>query len=127
MKFISLCDKQSIKNDLDNDFKSADKYGKVRLSASCLYISKLFSNYFISFSDIAYCFRRVMIIPAKKRQLQVENVVIVDKDMKELAVVQLPGRKITQDFFNNFKAKDTAISFCCPDELKSKYSDAADA
>ena len=93
---------------LKSEFSSSRQIGSVRLGDTCLFFKSGFKQYYIPYTDIKSCFRRVMGVPMKvccgKGELQIENLVIGD-DEKELAVVQLPGTIAARELIAELKER----------------------
>lgn len=117
MKFYSMLDGKSVKEDLRPDYDSAHEIGILRLGAEHLFFRKMMKVYSISYTEITQCFRRVMLVPAKmcygSGDLRVENLVICH-DGKEIAQLQLPGTKAAQLLMEELKEKAPYIDFSSP-------------
>ncbi len=97
MRFYSLEQTQAVeKQNLEQDYKESREIGIVRIGKERLYFRRMRKIYYIPYTDIRRCFRRVMLVPAKlccgRGDLEVENLVICT-DRGEAAQIQLPGAK----------------------------------
>ena len=120
LKYISLISTDSNAEDFKDEYKNGRKYGKIVLGSNHLFIKNLFCTYYIGLDDLKYCFRRVMLVPAKRKsELRVESLVIADDD-RELAVVQLPGRNAALELFDELKKCAVNASFSCPQKFAAK-------
>lgn len=81
MNFYSLQQvKATEKQDMEQDYKAGRAIGIVRLGKEHLYFRRIRKIYYVPYTDIRRCFRRVMRVPAKlccgRGDLEVENLVI---------------------------------------------------
>ena len=108
---------------LQTEYKNARQIGVLRIGESCLYVKRGFRVYYIPYTDISRCFRRVMLVPAKlccgKREIPVENLVICTKE-GELAQVQLPGTKAAKALMEALKEKMPEAEFAPPNDNTGK-------
>ena len=120
---------------LKSEFSSSRQIGSVRLGDTCLFFKSGFRQYYIPYSDIKSCFRRIMGVPMKmccgKGELQIENLVIGD-DEKELAVIQLPGAKAGRAVIEELKERIPDADFsvrktAAPAEPEAKTDAAPEA
>ncbi len=99
---------------LQAEYKAGREIGKLRLGENDLFFRSGLKTYFIPYSEIKRCFRRVMMIPAKlccgKGALPVENLVICDEE-KELAQIQLPGQQAARVLMEELKQRIPAADF----------------
>ena len=117
MKFYPLSNSVVDTNILEKEYKEARQIGSLRLGETCLQFKSKLKNYYIPYTDIKHCFRRVMGVNIKmccgKGELQVENVVIGDGE-KELAVIQLPGARAAQEAIKEIKERAPHADFVAP-------------
>ena len=96
MKFYPLATPVEEKEVLMAGYREGRDIGSVHLGAQHLFFRNKLRVYYIPYSDIRRCFRRVMLIPAKmccgKGDCEVENIVLWGED-GELAQIQLPGER----------------------------------
>ncbi len=109
MKFYSLDGTaQAHQQDMEQDYKESREIGIVRLGKEHLYFRRMRKVYYIPYTDIRRCFRRVMLVPAKlccgKGDLEVENLVICT-DGGEAAQLQLPGAKAGKILLEELKMR----------------------
>ena len=117
MKFIPITENAVDTAVLEKEYKSARQIGAIRLGDTCFIFRSRMKNYYIPYSDIKKCFRRVMGVNLKmccgKGEMQVENLVIGDSE-KELAVIQLPGTRAAQELMNEMKSRVQDCDFTAP-------------
>ncbi|MCD8087577.1 MAG: hypothetical protein LUE22_03180 [Oscillospiraceae bacterium] len=81
---------------LASEYEAAREIGRLRLGELRLYFKQARKVYYIPYSAVRRCFRRVQLVQAKlccgKGNLEIENLVICGEE-GELAQVQLPGTK----------------------------------
>ncbi|MCD7844556.1 MAG: hypothetical protein LUG57_01600 [Oscillospiraceae bacterium] len=98
MKFYSLTNAsgEADPKELASEYEGAREIGKLRLGELRLYFKQGRKVYYIPYSAVCRCFRRVQLVQAKlccgKGNLEIENLVICGAE-GELAQVQLPGTK----------------------------------
>ena len=117
MKFISINNIESQIQDLNEDYKKAKKYVNVYLGDDFLFLKNGFNRYYISYNSLKYAFRRVMVVPIGKKEIQVDYLIIADK-RKELAQIKLAGRKVAIDIIEELKQKAPNANFTCPERIK---------
>ena len=104
---------------LQEDYRNAHKIGVLSIGDAFLYFRIRLRTYFIPFTDIRRCFRRVMLVPARmccgRGDLQVENLVICG-DAGELAQIQLPGEKAGKAALAELREKIPGALFTKPEE-----------
>ena len=107
---------------LDADRKGARQIGVIKLGKECFHFRSKLKNYYIPYSELQNCFRRVMGVPAKmccgNGEFRVENLVISDGE-KELAVIQLPGERAAKELIKALKEISPSTNFSVPDSLRS--------
>ena len=117
MKFNPLTESAVDTAVLENEYKSARQIGAIRLGDTCFMFKSRMKNYYIPYSEIKRCFRRVMGVNLKmccgKGEMQVENLVI-GNDEKELAVIQLPGTRAAQELMKDLKERMPDCDFSAP-------------
>ena len=117
MKFYALTDTAVDNAVLEKEYKIARQIGAIRLGETCFQFRARMKNYYIPYTDIKQCFRRVMGVNLKmccgKGEMQVENLVIGDAE-KELAVIQLPGTRAAQELMKELKDRIPDCSFAAP-------------
>ena len=108
MKFYPITTIEVDNTVLEQEYRSARQIGSIRLGDTCLMFKSKLKNYYIPYSEVKNCFRRVMGVNVKmccgKGELQVENLVIGDGE-NELAVIQLPGTRAAQELMKELKAR----------------------
>ena len=126
MAYYSLTNTKLENAVLDGDRKGARQIGVIRLGKECFHFRSGLKNFYIPYSEMKNCFRRVMNVPAKmccgNGNFRVENLVISDGE-KELAVIQLPGERAAKELMKDLKELSPGTDFSVPDALRSDMSD----
>ena len=117
MKYISLNNISLEKEELDNDFNNSEKLANVYIGSRILFLKNGFNLYYITYETMKYAFRRVMVVPLFKKQIEVDYLVIADK-RKELAQIKVPGHNIANSIIEKLKEKSPNTNFKCPDRIK---------
>lgn len=117
MKFISINGYEEELESLKEDYKNIKKYKNVYLGNKYLFLKNGFSLYYIAYSSLKFAFRRVMVIPLRKKEIHVEYLIIADK-RKELAQIKLAGHNIAVEILDALKEKAPNASFVCPERIK---------
>ena len=104
MKFYSVVENTSEEKDsesLEKEYKEAREFGVVRAGAGHLFFRAKLKHYYIPYTQIYRCFRRIMAVPAKmccgRGEFEMENLVICGNGDVELAQIQLPGTKAAKE------------------------------
>ena len=125
MKFYPLTDTAVDVAVLEKEYKEGRQIGAIRLGETCFQFKSRLKNYYIPYSDIKQCFRRVMGVNLTmccgKGEMQVENLVIGDAE-KELAVIQLPGTRAAQELIKELKERIPDCSFTAPKREEPAYA-----
>ena len=113
---------------LEQDYRSAHEVGVIRAGTSALFFRSRFKTYYVPYEAICRCFRRVQEVPAKmccgEGNFAVENLVVCD-DMKELAVIQLPGTKAARLLLEELKGKIPHAVFRAQEKAPSEKGEEA--
>jgi hypothetical protein len=121
MKFYPLEENQpqTEAKQLESEYTAAREIGKIRLGEQRLYFRSGRKIYYIPYTSIRRCFRRVMLVPAKlccgKGDLEVENLVLCG-DSGELAQIQLPGTRAAKILMEELKALIPEAEFGRPSQ-----------
>lgn len=117
MRFYPLTKQAEEKGDLLSEYKAAWEVGVIRLGEKHLYFRKFRKVYYIPYTEIRNCFRRVMLVPAKlccgKGEFKVENLVICTEE-GELAQIQIPGTKAAKILMAELKKRVPHAQFTKP-------------
>ena len=118
MKFHSLTTASvADEHSMEKEYKSAREIGIIRLGEQNLYFRKKLKVYFIPYTEITRCFRRVMTVSATlccgRGDFAIENLVICVGD-SEVAQIQLPGTKAAQLLMEELKTLIPNAQFSCP-------------
>ena len=121
MKFYSVVENTSEEKDsesLEKEYKEAREFGVVRVGAGHLFFRAKLKHYFIPYTQIYRCFRRVMAVPAKmccgRGDFEMENLVICGNGDVELAQIQLPGKRAAQELMKELKFRMPNGNFSVP-------------
>ncbi len=118
MKYISVNNREYSREELEQDIASAKKIENIKLGEKFLFFKKGFNKTcYISYESLKCAFRRIMVVPAGKREIQVDYLVIADK-RKELALIQMAGHNNAAAVMEELKLKAPDASFVCSDRLK---------
>ena len=106
------------------EIKAGERLGPVVLGDTDFIFKAGFTKYYIPYSEIKRLFRRVKVLPIKNKKtgensLQVEYVVLMNRE-KELAEIQLPGKKTAEDILLKVSEKNPEIETVCPRKLQKK-------
>lgn len=97
MKYHALNCAEVDKTVLDSDHAGAREIGNVHLGELYFYFRVRSRLYYLPYTQITRCFRRVELVQARmccgKGNLEVENIVICGENDEEIAQIQLPGAK----------------------------------
>lgn len=99
------------------EYKAAKAFGVVRPGQSIFFFRQGLKVYYITYEEIAKCFRRVMVISAgaQNGNMKLETLVIADEE-RELAQIQLPGAEAAKNLLEELKAKMPHADFECPNK-----------
>ena len=121
MKYIAL-DGQNVDRDvIMGEFSVGQAYGNVRLGHSFFVFKSRTKIYYISYANLSYCFRRVMLLPAgilRSRTIPLNYIVLADST-KELAQIEIQGESMAKQILDEIKKAAPAVETNCPDFLKS--------
>lgn len=127
MKFYSLTNDAWDGALLEPDYQSAREIGKLRLGEAGLYIRNGLKTYYVPYSGIRRCFRRVMMVPAKlccgRGDVAVENLIICDES-RELATITLPGTRAAKALMEELRVRIPDAEFSCPARDAAEESEA---
>lgn len=117
MKFEPLNKDTAEKALLEQEYAKAHVIGKLRIGDSVLFLRVRMKTYYIPFSSIRRCFRRVRIVHAGGccggSSLAIENMVICDES-GELAELQMPGEKAGKSALEEMQKKMPHVIFTAP-------------
>ena len=117
MRFYALTSEAVDKNVLAAEYKSGREIGIVKLGETCLYFRKKLKVYYIPYTSINRCFRRVMTVPAMlccgKGNFVIENLVIHSED-NEVAQIQFPGTNAARILMDELKVRVPNGNFTSP-------------
>ena len=123
MKFYPVLESSLPEDSLKEEYQNAHAVGALRLGESNAFIRMRFKTYYIPYSEVTRCFRRVMLVPARmccgRGDLSIENLVICggadeNGQEKELAQIELPGDKAAKILMEELKQKMPGIPCVCP-------------
>ena len=100
MRFYPLLETAQEDPALDGEYRDAREIGKIKMGELHLFFKKGLKTYFIAYHDVHRLFRRIEAVPVRmccgRGTLEIENLVVCGEGDKELAQVQLPGKKAAQ-------------------------------
>ncbi len=117
------------KDTLRKEYKNGEKIGLVTLGKTFFFFKAGLGRYYIPYTDIQRCFRRVHLVQISERniggrEIQVESIVIMHEG-KEMAQIQFPGKKASEDLLVKIVEKNPAISTELPRKLQKMNSNYA--
>ena len=119
MKFNCLTGQVSDSSALAAEYKAARPVGALRLGTENMFFRKTTKIYYVPYTDISRCFRRVQLVPAKlccgKGDFAVENLVICGVE-GEIAQIQLPGTHAAKVILEDLKEIIPHAQFGKPQE-----------
>ena len=90
----------------------------MRAGAGHLFFRAKLKHYYIPYTQIYRCFRRIMAVPAKmccgRGEFEMENLVICGNGDVELAQIQLPGKRAAQELMKELKFRMPNGNFSVP-------------
>lgn len=109
---------------LKNEIKTGEKTGLIVLGETCFFFKAGFSKYYIPYSEIKRCYKRIKVLPVRNRKtdeksLQIEYVVLMDFE-KEIAEIQLPGNNAADIILKKVVEKNAEIITVCPRKIQKK-------
>lgn len=117
MKFYPLISGAEPPDGLASEYKAAREIGRIRMGELRLFLRAGLRTYYIPYTEVRRCFRRVQLIPAKmccgRGDLEVENLVVCG-DAGELIQVQLPGTKAAKILMKELEERIPEAEFGKP-------------
>ncbi len=108
MKLYPVTTTLTDKDGLQNDLRSAHEVGALLIGSTCLFFRARFKTYYIPYEDIDRCFRRVTLMPARlccgQGDLELESLIVCSGG-KEVAVIDLPGKRAAMSVMEELKEK----------------------
>ena len=102
---------------LKEAYANAHVIGSLRIGDAALFFRAGMKTYYIPYSDVTRCFRRVQLVPARmccgRGDLAVENLVICSGET-ELAQIALPGEKAGKAALEELKKRIPQAVFTAP-------------
>ena len=118
MHFYPVTDVKVEDGQLEGEYKAAREIGKIRMGELRLFFKSGLRTYYIPYHDVGRLFRRVQAVPAKlccgKGDFEIENLVICDREGKELAQIQLPGTKAARILMKELEERVPEAEIGCP-------------
>ena len=105
------------RKELRAEYKESKSIGVIRPGKTCFFFRRGLKIYYIPYTEIVRCFRRVMLIPTntKRGDMKLETLVICDTK-GELAQIQIPGPNAAKTLLEDMKVKAPHANFTCPDK-----------
>lgn len=120
MRYSALSSVEVDRKVLSEEYRSGREIGVIRLGESCLFFRRKLTVYYIPYTEVHRCFRRVMSIPATlccgKGNFDIEHLVVVNND-NEVAQIQLPGTKAAKILMDELKVKIPNGCFFSPKQV----------
>jgi hypothetical protein len=117
LRFLALTSVTAEKDVLSAEYKNGREIGIVKLGDTCLFFRRKLKVYYIPYTEIHRCFRRVVAVKATlccgKGNFEIENLVIHNNE-KEVAQIQLPGTKAARILMDELKVRVPGGSFTAP-------------
>lgn len=119
MIFCPLTETVRERKSLRREYRAAKATGVIRPGETCFFFRRGIKIYYVGYSEIMKCFRRVMLISAggDNGNMKLETLVIADKE-KELAQVQVPGTDAAKLLLDELKVKMPHADFSCPNKTE---------
>lgn len=119
MMFFPLKNKIAERKILRMEYKVAKATGVVRMGQNIFFFRQGLKVYYITYEEVAKCFRRVMVISAgaEKGNMELETLVIADNE-RELAQIQLPGAEAAKRLLEELKLKMPHADFSSPNKAE---------
>lgn len=119
MKFYPVTEGHADETTLAADYKAAHAIGTMRIGQNALFFRSGMKTYYIPYSCVTRCFRRVVLVPARmccgRGNLAVEHMVFCEGE-RELVQIQLPGEKAGKAALAELKTKIPGAVFTAPIE-----------
>ena len=119
MKFYPLLGTPLKGRDLKTEYAGARAFGHVRTGETALFFRSGLKTYYVPYQDMKQCFRRIFAVPMKmccgKGDLEIEHLIIGDGE-KEIADIQLPGKRAAQEIMKILREKAPDTDFRSPAE-----------
>ena len=126
MKLYSMQQEATKNPELLAEYENAREFGTVRAGERTFFFKVRLRIYYIPYTEIRRCFRRVFLIPAGtgkgKTELEVENLVICGEE-GELAQVQLPGSQMARELMKVLKERIPHADFSSPAKKAPRTAD----
>ena len=121
MKLYSIQSEPTKDPALLEEYRSGREIGVVRVGETTLFFRVRTRIYYIPYSDIRRCFRRVFVVQANvccgKGNLEMENLVVCG-ETGELAQIQLPGTRAAKELMKVLREKMPEADFSGPAKKK---------
>ena len=125
MRFYPLAkDMPAEDRDIEAEYEQSRRIGAVSLGESVLFFRARRKTYYIPYSEVTRCFRRVMLVPARlccgRGDLSVESIVICGAEGCELAQIELPGERAAKALLEELKERIPNAEFGKPAEAEAE-------
>lgn len=118
MNFYPIVSAAENTAELASEYKGAREIGKIRIGDSYLFCRNGLKTYYIPYSDVHRCFRRVLEVPVRNAciggDFSIENIVVCGEGDVELLQVQLPGAKAAKITYEELKTRIPHAKFGKP-------------
>ena len=126
MKFYPAAGTGNEPGELKKEYDSARTIGTVRAGETVLFFRNRFRTYYIPYSEIERCFRRIYEVPMKMccgdGELEIEHLILCVSG-KEIADIPLPGKKAAQEIMRILEGKMPEERLRAPDRAREETSD----
>ena len=116
MKFYSL-NKDSDRPDLSEEYAASRRIGSLGIGTEHLFFRLRLKTFFIPYTDIKRCYRRVLLVPARmccgRGELQMENLVL-HNDEGEFAQIPLPDTRAAKEVMRQLETRIPGAVFSAP-------------
>ena len=117
MKFYPAASAAAEEDALKTDLQKAHEIGVMKIGSEFLFFRVRLKTYYIPFSEITRCFRRVRSVPARmccgRGNMAMESMVICT-EAGEAAEIQMPGERAGKAALEELKVKIPHAAFARP-------------
>ena len=130
MKFYPVKNQAPPETPLREDYRNGREIGPARLGAELLYFRAGLKTWYLPYSELRRCYRRVTLVPAKlccgEGELTFESLVIEDGG-GQLAELRMPGSRAGKALLEELKRRAPGAEFSCPPKAAEETAGEAGA